>query len=375
MAPASKRTALVLVGLVMLASALGSAQEPPPCFDLSAARDFRAPRWFPGPDGCPPPHPLYESPRGPWYVVTDLVALKREADGDQDFAALGTPDNIVLSTADLRFELQAGPRVLVGRQFSDWYAIEASYFGLMTWDESLAVRDVTVNALGSAGNLFSPFTDFGDPAGQAGLDFNTFASIRSISSLDNAELNIRQRLDTAPSIMQATALYGFRYMNIRERFEYNTESAEPAGAGTTNLVDVETHNDLYGFQIGGMIELRVEPRTWLSFEFKAAVCHNDADQITDFSTGPVVGPATVTTGGRAEERTAFVGDATIAIMYRFTPTCVGRIGYQALWVDGLALASENFERNISLLTLGPAQLVHDGNLVYHGPFAGLLLSW
>ena len=124
-----------------------------------------------------------------------------------------------------------------------------------------------------------------------------------------------------------------------------------------------------------MIELRVEPRCWLSFEYKAVVCHNDADQSTDLATGPLAGPATVTTGARAEERTTFVGDAAIVIAYAFTPSCVGRIGYQALWVDGLALASENFERNINLLTLGPAQLVHDGNLVYHGPFAGLMWSW
>jgi putative beta barrel porin BBP7 len=375
MAPASKRIALVLVGLTAVACALASAQDPPACTDLSAARDYHWPKWFPGPDGCQPPHLLYESPRGPWYVVADLVALKRDADGEQDFASLGTPDDIALSTEDLRFEFQAGPRVLVGHQFSDWYAIEASYFGLMDWDESRAIRDVTANALGTAGNLFSPFSDFGDPAGLVGLDFNNFASIRLVSSLDNAEVNIRQRLDTPPSIMQATVLYGFRYMNIRERFEYATESAEPAGAGTANFVNVETGNDLYGFQIGGMMELRVEPRAWLSFEWKGVVCHNDADQTTDFATGPLGAPTAPIIGERGEERTTFVGDASITIMYAFTPACVGRIGYQALWVDGLALASQNFERNISLLTLGPAQLVHDGNLVYHGPFAGLMWSW
>ena len=377
--PAFTRTAMVVLGLGLLVHAAATADDPAvhvpaPCFDGSGDGEFRYPRYFPGPDGCQPPHPLYESPRGPWYVVTDLVAFKREADGDQDFAALDTPDNVVLGTEDLKFEFQAGPRVLVGHQFSDWYALEASYFGLMTWDEFRAVRDVTVNSLGTAGNLFSPFTNFGDPAGLAGQDFNTFAQIRTVSSLDNAEINIRQRLETTPSIMQATALYGFRFMSIRERFEYSTESASPAG-GTVNLVDVETDNNLYGFQIGGMIELRVEPRCWLSFEYKAAVCHSDADQTTNFTTGPLAGPGTPVTGSRAEERTAFVGDGAVVIAYAFTPACVGRIGYQALWVDGVALASENFEPNFSLLSLGPAQLVHDGNLVYHGPFAGLMWSW
>jgi hypothetical protein len=54
---------------------------------------------------------------------------------------------------------------------------------------------------------------------------------------------------------------------------------------------------------------------------------------------------------------------------------VGRIGYQALLIDGLALASENFDRNVAILTAGPAELVHDGSVVYHGPFVGLTTTW
>lgn len=46
-----------------------------------------------------------------------------------------------------------------------------------------------------------------------------------------------------------------------------------------------------------------------------------------------------------------------------------------MWVDGVALASENLQADPDLLTLGPPQLVHDGSLVYHGPFAGLMFTW
>ena len=76
-------------------------------------------------------------------------------------------------------------------------AIEASFLGLLQWDESRAVRDSTVNSQGTAGNLFSPLTNFGNPP-QVGLDFNTLASLRIISQFNNGELNLRQRLNTSP---------------------------------------------------------------------------------------------------------------------------------------------------------------------------------
>ena len=325
-------------------------------------------------NGCPLPPLLYESPRGLWYVANEVVALRRDADESRVFATLTTPTDDVLNTNDLQFENQAGLRVIVGRELDDWFALEGSFLGLMQWDEQKAVRDATANSQATTGNLFSPFTGFGNPA-TVGLDFNNLASIRLISSLDIAELNVRQRIDTAPSIMRATALYGFRYMRIREQFAYRTESLAPVPAGTLNSVDVETGNQMYGFQIGGSLEFRVAPRCWLNFEGKAAICDNQADQHTLYTTGPLAQPNAPITRFRGEDHTVFAGDLSAALEFQFTPGIVGRIGYQALLIDGLALASENFESNVQVLTLGPAELVHDGSAIYHGPFVGLTVTW
>ena len=43
------------------------------------------------------------------------------------------------------------------------------------------------------------------------------------------------------------------------------------------------------------------------------------------------------------------------------------------WVQGVALGSENFESSVGLLTGGPANLNHDGYVIYHGPHIGLVL--
>jgi hypothetical protein len=341
----------------------------------TGANEPYSPGWLPGPDGCPKPEIYYVSPRGRWYVMAEGIALKRDASDERIFATIGDPDTVALSTSNQRFEFEGGLKALVGHQLNDYYAIEASYFGLMTWDAQAAVRDVSVNGLGTTGNLFSPFSNFGDSAGIAGLDFNTLASIRTVSSLDNFEVNVRQRIDTVPEPFQASVLYGVRYMNIRERFEYRTQSFSPAVAGAENAVNVHTGNDAIGFQIGGALEARIEPRGWINFEVKGAILHNSADQASDYTFGPLAGPQTTINGARDEDRTAFVGDVSLSFMYQFSRRLVGRIGYQSIWVDGVALASENFESNVNLLTLGPPQLVHDGGLVYHGPFAGLLYSW
>ncbi|MEX0586945.1 MAG: hypothetical protein WD176_09885, partial [Pirellulales bacterium] len=120
---------------------------------------------------------------------------------------------------------------------------------------------------------------------------------------------------------------------------------------------------------------RLAPRIWANFEAKAAICHNDAAQETVFGTGPLAGPAVATTGGRAEERTAFLGDFSFNMMFQFAPRLVGRLGYQAILIDGVALASENFQTNFGLLTLGPPLLDHDGTIFFHGPSAGLMFTW
>jgi hypothetical protein len=54
---------------------------------------------------------------------------------------------------------------------------------------------------------------------------------------------------------------------------------------------------------------------------------------------------------------------------------VARFGYQGIFIDGLALGSDNFLRNVPNMTTDPSELAKDGHLAYHGPFAGATLTW
>ena len=188
---------------------------------------------------------LYVSPLQRTYATVDFVAFRRDWAGSETFATLNTPTDAVLTTGDLQTVYQPGMRVLLGRRMTDCVAVEASYLGLIQSNVSGLVQDSTDNTLGTAGNMFSPFSNFGDPA-IVGFDYNYFASIRVLSTFNNVELNLRQRFDTLPSCLQASGVFGLRYIDIREQFEYNTRSNEPTPGGAADYGYVKTRNGLFG---------------------------------------------------------------------------------------------------------------------------------
>ena len=317
---------------------------------------------------------IFESPLNTTYVTADMVAFRRDWQELQTFATLDTPTNAVLGTHDLPFVFQPGLRLLAGRRLNDWFAIEASYLGLLDWNEIRAVRNETVNALGTDGNLFSPFSNFGDPP-LVGFDYNFFSSIKIVSTFHNAEINLRQRLATPPSCLQATALWGLRYINIHDDFSYRTQSAEPTPGGTNTAVDVEATNSLFGVQVGASVEFQFERNWWLMFEAKGMLLANSSSQTTDYTVGPLAGPDTTVSGTRSQGRATLGGDLAAVVEWKVTPAIVARFGYQGIFLDGLALGSDNFLRNIANMTTDPNELSDEGHLAYQGPFAGVTVTW
>lgn len=317
---------------------------------------------------------LYENPFDTTYFTAQAVAFRRDWQTSRNITTLDNQTDVVLRTRDLNFVSQPGLSLLAGRRLTDYFAVEASFVGLLNWDETRAVQNITPNSQGTLGNLFSPFSGFGNPP-ILGLDYNDFVSIRTVSDFNTFELNVRQRFDTLPSLMQASGLYGFRYINIHEQFQYRSESTAPPGVGSNNAVNVETHNNLYGIQAGGTVELRIEPRGWLNLEAKGLMCNNSATEETTHAIGPTQGPSVTTDSSASRSRVVFGADVAATVVWKFTPHIIGRLGYQGIFLDGLALASENFVRNAPFIPSGVTDVYRNGHLAYHGPFAGLSATW
>ena len=318
-------------------------------------------------------------PRYPLYFRVEGLALRRDVHGATDIATLNDPDTLALSTRDLDMPFKAGPRFLVGHSFNDSvYQVEFSYFWLADWDDRAAVRDATINAFGLPGNLFSPFSDFSRNPPIFGFDYNDAVEIHEFSFLQNMELNLVRQLPMPPERLTASFIIGARHMMIRERFDYfsHTNTVDPGVAGDgSNTINTRTRNELYGAQIGGRFEFYAEQKWWINTELKGAICNNSAGQATAFTQTINGVPSGPFLGSRSQNVTSFIGDIAVEIICRPTPWLTARIGYQAMWVTGVAVAARNFEPNAGILQFGPAQINHRGQVVYHGPHAGLEFTW
>ncbi|MFH1268578.1 MAG: BBP7 family outer membrane beta-barrel protein, partial [Planctomycetota bacterium] len=240
-----------------------------------------------------------------------------------------------------------------------------------------------VAAVDGAGNptttypasLFSPFSGFGDPAIED-LDYNNLAEIRCTSSLSNIEWNLRRWLPMPYEPLQVSILVGGRYMDIGETFFYSTASEVPDDP-TTNTVSTATENTMLGVQIGALFDFHVEPAWRIDCEIKGAAFNNAASQDTVYvHAGDPGSPYAGTHTGRREEQTsAFALDLRLSATLQVTECLAVHGGYNALWVDGLVLASDNLSQDIDILTSGPATLVDKGKTVYHGPHLGLSWIW
>jgi hypothetical protein len=359
-------------------------------------------------DSCPPT----------WFASAEALPLFRDQSGSTPFQVLavrqveitppvGTtnpvdPDDIVtyrrdvvLSDSDFDTEFDPGIRAVIGRALGDWYRVEFSYFGSYEWGDVASVRygEALSDDNNGVGNLLSPFTNFGDPGGPPGLDplpeppgmnpiegfdYNEFASISFSSRLDNAEVNLRRRLCMPVQRnyrAEASCLVGLRYMKVSEEFGYYSESpiaTLPLEDRSTTRVDVTTDNDLFGPQLGAMAQFLVHDRAWIDAEIKGALLFNQAattmNTIWDEdSSEPIVGATDAD-----EDATAFLGDISVNLNYQFAPAWTIRAGYNAYWLTGVALASENAILNTDTLISKPTALNHDGKVVYHGPSLGLV---
>ncbi len=297
--------------------------------------------------------------------------LRRDPYGNTPFATLGNSTDVALSTSELDRQFKGGVQFLFGHTFNDTpYSVEGSYFWLDTWDPSAVRRD-------TPGNLLSPFSNFGDPIALPGFDNNRLVTINELSQLQNGEVNIKYLLPMSCNGFRASLLTGVRYMSVQEHLFYHSESVLPLlGNGSTVNLATRTTNDLIGPQLGGYFEFFSLPHSWVTFEVKGAICGNTALQATAGSRTNSFGQL-VSSYDADDHRvvTAFVGDLELMFNLQITPHCIARMGYQAVWVQGLALAAENFGPDSGILPNSAATIVTGGETVYHGPHLGLEIMW
>jgi len=307
-----------------------------------------------------------------WYdVAVDYMQLTRDdVDRGVDLASEGLGGPIVLSTDQLDFDDASGFRFSGMFQVSAGGSVEFTYYGTFHWHRSAIAESAT-------DNLFSVVSDFGQnpPGGFAETDNSSFQRIDYSSTFDNFEINFRRRWIAPNCLFQGSWLAGVRYFKLDEDFQYIAIN------DTNGLADfdVNTNNSLTGFQMGGDLWFCVIPGLRLGCEGKAGIFGNHASQGTTITATSLVTPFAETA---KVDDVAFVGNIDLMMLYRINYNWTFKLGYQFLFVDGVALASENFNPTPPAVFAGvPGNIIRqptindNGNVFYHGLMAGLEFMW
>jgi hypothetical protein len=229
---------------------------------------------------------------------------------------------------------------------TEW-GVEGVYFAVDSWD---AARGVVNSPAGAVVQFQTPLGNTAFPADVSGYYG---------SALHNVEMNLRRDLGCWGQF-----LVGFRYMDLRENGLTIVQDIldDPVNHATYGI---EARNHLAGFQIGVDGHLWSRGRFTVDGLLKAGIYDNDASNgvlITED-----VGPGYASAAH--DNHTAFVGDLALTGVYDLNDCWSVRAGYQLLWMEGVALASDQVAASDP--SGGTASVATNGSPFYHGAFVGL----
>lgn len=317
-----------------------------------------------------------------WYdFAVDYMMMKRDNSGrSQDFTSNGLNGPVVLTTNNLNFaQFRPGFRLSAAMQLMAANSLEFTYFGQFNFTSQAAVHSAT-------GNLFSVFNGFPVIPGLLGQfpEFNNadFQQISYQSTFDSFEINWRKRWMSPNCRYQGSWTLGVRHFILDEKFRYSSSSSINGFLPNVGPFvpargqdDTDTTNNLTGFQIGTDAWICILPGLRAGGEFQGGVYGNHMNINT------TIGNNIPNSGGVFREQlqsndVSFIGQANLLATYRFNYQWSGRFGYQFLYVDGVALASENFNPTAPRVTpLHVPRINDNGNVFYHGWNVGLEYMW
>jgi hypothetical protein len=187
-----------------------------------------------------------------------------------------------------------------------------------------------------------------------GRDINAYY----ISQFESIEVNLRRHFNH-----RLVLLMGARYVDIDERFHARLRGPRPAPE--VGIYDTTTDNRLFGLQLGGEAAWVECGRLRIDNIVKAGVYLNDCgaqDTVLDDSATGVF-PAS-----DAEGQVSFLGEVGLYGVYRLTDNVSLRAGYQIMWIQGVALATDQMAVTDFVAEDG---IDVGGGLFYHGGMAGV----
>ncbi|WP_146119200.1 BBP7 family outer membrane beta-barrel protein [Blastopirellula marina] len=285
------------------------------------------------------------------------------------FASQNILGATVLDSNQLGFGTEGGARFTMNFLCFAGSTLEVSYMGISNWASAASVT--------GAGNLYSPLSGFGsDPfGGYAESDQANFAGLDMSNRFDTIELNLKRGWTGAGCWFQGSYWGGFRYFRLSEDSNYVTSGA----SGSMNYA-CDTDNDMYGVQIGGDLTSRLTTRLSLTGFIECGLYGNRGVQSSTILISDGASSSTVFETASAN-RASFLTEAGFHGNFRLTPHLAFKAGYQIVYVNGVALAIDNYNFQTGVATLPaalagrPAYVDDNGSALYHGATVGAELTW
>jgi hypothetical protein len=308
-----------------------------------------------------------------WYARGDALFLTRTDTREKVLTVsdAGTFDILeddipLITTDDLTFDnFEAGWRTELGRSFGNGLAIEGNYWKIDSWDARAQITSNGILATSPIADALSPpdFPDF------ALFDVDDFYQALQHtydyhSEIFSSEINVRATWRWHNFVRSQLA--GIRFLQLRDSLLFVSQDdrlATPAdGIG---VYDIRTQNNLLGIQYGEELMMPLLGSATLTVNSKVGLYWNDIEQRSSiFNTGNFL-VDTINTN----EHLALVAELGAFTNVKITDMCSIRGGYNIVYLDGVALAPEQF-------TFAPFQqsvINEHGHLILHGFNLGLEL--
>jgi hypothetical protein len=316
-----------------------------------------------------------------------------------------------LSSKSPNFTVAAGYDLTVDRYLGRDKAgrddfFEFNFGGFNSWQDTRSVKGERLSVTNAAGNrvefgnLMSGFAynnSILDPIG--GFNRADFQSASYESDLYNCEFDLRLRPRGRPDrlVLHSNGqwlrecqpgqywsyLLGLHYMLLNESFKFHSagqiNTSTPAGtllsaSNVTGDYNAYTHNNLLALIIGTEMSYRRCRGEW-GAHVKIGPAINMADQSSDIVTNAFNDPFTTTELDRHSKAKGntlgFLGGVGLFASYRLQPDLIAHAGYDMLWVNGLALAPEQFSFELN----PPPRVNTNGMILYQSLTLSLEKTW
>jgi hypothetical protein len=324
--------------------------------------------------GCCESGCLLSCYRSRWTAAADFIILDRVGGFNQTLVELvrhqddpyKTTGPEALNATDLHQGFAAGAQIDLIHHGDDGCDFEVLYFQIDGWSSARSV-----------GPVIGPD---GHPDWLVMRAPGTFVQLQNApmqtmvwdydSRLYNAEVNVRRTLWP-----RVTVLAGLRWDNLSEDFV--GVLTPPTAHGKGFFWNTQTKNNLYGLQIGADARLWERDRFSIDGVLKTGIFDNRVDELTTVRMERIQFPESASTN-----HLAFLGQLGVQCKYQVTRQLSLKAGYEAIWLQGVALAPGQIPATYCHYDKSPQKTYVEAlgvncasGVFYHGATAGLEYSF